>query len=67
MNLDYLKMTRKWDKPNVYWPILLLTWIVLFLFYIWTGNILNFYIALGLTITTLAGIYSRNYFRKKKA
>ena len=62
----YLEWTEKQDKPSFYWAVLTFFWIVMFLFYIWTKNIFNFYGAIVGTISYLTGIYIRNILRKKK-
>ncbi len=65
MCAGYLESLEWWDRPNVYWPGLTFGWIVMFLFYIWTKNIWNFYIAIAGSVGLLSGIYTRNYLRKK--
>lgn len=66
MCAGYLEWMEKQDKPTVYWPILTLFWIVMFLIYIYSKNIVVFYSAIVGSVAFLTGVYTRNYYRKKK-
>jgi hypothetical protein len=67
MCAGYLERMEKYDKPSFYWPFLTFFWIVMFLFYIWSkDNIWIFYYAIVGFVAYLMGVYTRNYYRKKK-
>jgi hypothetical protein len=66
MCANYLAWMEKQDKPTFYWPVLTFFWIVMFLFYIWSENIVIFYSAIVGSVAFLSGVYTRNYYRKKK-
>lgn len=73
MNINKKNLIEKWvemntpyDKPNRFWPSLLL--VVLFAFFLYTLKHYNwlFYFSILLVFSGISARYIREFFRKKK-
>ena len=65
MSSDYLESMKNIDNPYIYFPLLILVWILSFILYIFSKNIFYFFNGIGLTIVVLIGVFLRKFYRKK--